>query len=307
MTQSIVLAVLCCLAFAAAQPANDTNGTSPNWGSTGHEITAMVAKGFMSSGATAMCKRLLPEVGGDIAMIASWADDVRRLNQYLWSGPLHFINTPDWSCNYNRARDCKANMCTDGAIGNYTKRMQTAGLGIKQQAEALKFLVHFIGDIHQPLHVGFTTDRGGNSITGTYNGASKNLHVVWDSGVLDQRLKTDFQGSGAAYGRWIVQQLNGPWSSKATQWRQCSSSGPACSQDWAVESAAIACSNSYVDVDGKTALKNGFKLATPYYTRNMPVVEQQLAKAGIRLANVLNSAAVEFFSTMPQEQQPSTA
>jgi hypothetical protein len=264
---------------------------APEWGSTGHQISAMIAKAFLSPAAVNMCKRLIPDVQGDIAMAASWADVVKKQPAYAWSSNLHFVNTPDWACNYNRQRDCKNNFCLDSAIYNYTKRVQDASIGLKQQGEALKFLVHFIGDVHQPLHVGFASDLGGNTITGQYYSDSGNLHGIWDTNILQQRVNSDYGGSGSAYSRYIVQQIQGQWSSQVNAWRACSAPQNACSGDWAGESVQVACSNSYVDSDGKTKLRSGFKLAAPYYTRNWPVIELQLAKAGVRLANVLNAAA----------------
>jgi len=265
------------------------------WGNTGHTVVAGIAKNYLGANATKVCKALLPEVGGDIMQIASWADDVRKQPGYTWSGPLHFVNTPDWACTYSRSRDCKdnrgnPNVCCDGAIQNYTGRIASR-LSQAQRAEALKFLVHFIGDIHQPLHVGFSTDAGGNSITGTFMGQQYNLHSLWDSGILNKRISDDFGGSQAKWLAWFLTQLNGPWSSKISGWRGCKGSAPygACSQDWSTESITQACAYSYVEANGKTHVANGFNLGQPYYNRNIPIIEEQIAKGGIRLANVLNS------------------
>jgi len=264
-----------------------------SWGPTGHATLAAIARGYLGSNAAKLCQTLLPEVQGDLSQVASWADDVRTDPAYKWSAPLHFINTPDWVCTYTQSRDCKGGVCVDGAIQNFTSRVANTKLSQAQRAEALKFLVHFIGDIHQPLHVGFKSDLGGNTITGTFMGSSTNLHSLWDSGVINKRLSDDFSRSAAKWLSWLQGQLKGAWSSKINGWKRCQSSAPssACSSDWASESIGLACSNAYVNSDGKTHLATGFKLDDAYYNRNIPVIEQQVAKGGIRLANVLNSIA----------------
>jgi hypothetical protein len=298
--QLLLVVVLC--GFLTAE--------SVKWGPDGHEIVAAIAKSFLGKNATKLCKTLLPEVSGDIVQIANWPDQVRRLPEYAWSGPCHFINTPDWACNYNRNRDChdehgNQGYCVDGAVQNFTKRVQDMRLGQNQQAEALKFLVHFVGDIHQPLHVGFTTDEGGNTIEGTFEGEHTNLHVVWDSHIIIKRMTDDFHGSQDSYVTWLIKQLNGPWSSQAAQWRQCSSPSQdnACSSDWASESIGLACTNAYVEADGKRHVATGFRLSDPYYTRNLPIVEQQLARAGIRLANVLDLIAPNLVAQLESRPQ----
>jgi hypothetical protein len=287
------------------------SGPVPNWGPAGHEIVASIAKNFLGTNATKLCKYLLPDIEGDIVQIANWADEVRRQPEYEWSGPCHFINTPDWKCNYSRLRDCHNDAgtqgyCVDGAIQNFTKRVQDSRLGQDQQAEALKFLVHFVGDIHQPLHVGFTTDEGGNTIEGTFEGQSTNLHVVWDTHMIVKRITDDYRGSQDSYVNWFIKQINGPWKNDAATWRQCPNPAPdnACSSDWASESIGLACTNAYVESDGKRHVPDGFRLADPYYNRNIPVIEEQLARAGVRLANVLNLIAPTALAQLAQNSQP---
>ncbi|KAH7426898.1 hypothetical protein KP509_10G021200 [Ceratopteris richardii] len=115
-------------------------------------------------------QELLPEyAGGSLASLCSWADEVRF--KYRWSSALHYIDTPDFRCNYNYDRDCHdsddvKDRCAAGAIKNYTSQLASSSSSSAQYnlTEALLFLAHFVGDIHQPLHVGFTSDLGGNSI-----------------------------------------------------------------------------------------------------------------------------------------------
>ena len=78
----------------------------------------------------------------------------------LHEGVLHYIDTPDWACDYVKSRDCANSMCVAGAITNYTNRLLSSTVDYTARNEALRFLTHFVGDIHQPLHVAFSGDEG---------------------------------------------------------------------------------------------------------------------------------------------------
>ncbi|KAJ3704066.1 hypothetical protein LUZ61_007771 [Rhynchospora tenuis] len=107
------------------------------WGTDGHYMVCKIAQSYLTSTASSAVLKLLPSsANGNLASMCSWADNVRT--SYPWSSALHYIDTPD-------------NLCTYSYSNNLT--------------QALMFLSHFMGDVHQPLHVGFTTDAGGNGIT----------------------------------------------------------------------------------------------------------------------------------------------
>jgi len=268
------------------------------WGADGHYIVGAVAMSLLSKNATALAQTLLPEVQGDISSIASWADQARFQANYLWSEHLHFINTPDWQCNYFFARDCHSpfgqGMCADGAIQNYTQRLANPQLPATQRAEALKFLTHFCGDIHQPLHVGFINDMGGNAQKGTFfNTHNLTLHHVWDNNMIEKRIKDSFGGNAANFASYLSAKVKGDWAAQAKQWSQCKTKKPfnSCSTEWAQNAISLACKYAYVEADGTTRIQDGFNLQQAYFDRNMPVIEQQLAKGGVRLATILNSIA----------------
>ena len=143
------------------------------WGAEGHGIIARLAQSELTASVSSWVQDLLPwHWNGSLSSMASWADSIIHANSnptgsanWQWSRPLHYINTPDWSCAYHVDRDCVNNVCIDGAVRNYTKRLAEE-LDRTQQQEALYFLIHFVGDMHQPLHIGFTSDYGGNSVEG---------------------------------------------------------------------------------------------------------------------------------------------
>jgi hypothetical protein len=143
------------------------------WGPVGHSIIVRLAQSQLVDSAPEWITSLTPwHWKGNLSAMASWADNIlypdtdpTGYDNWQWSRELHYINIPDWSCEYRSERDCVNDKCVAGAIKNYTKRLETE-LDDIQQKEALYFLIHFAGDIHQPLHTGFISDRGGNSVRG---------------------------------------------------------------------------------------------------------------------------------------------
>jgi len=268
----------------------------PMWGVLGHYMTAAIAQGFLTPAARNGVANLLPEVDGDMGLVASWADQVGR-DMFPWSPPLHFINTPDWACTYERKRDCidsgRPNYCVDGAIQNFTSQLVANRAPLSMKV-ALMFTIHFIGDIHQPLHVGFTSDEGGNTIKGTFEGTyGRKLHQVWDEDMIEKRINDDYQGDNSTYLQYFMDRMqSGDWASQVSGWQACPEDDPsdihACSQSWASQSVTYACSTAYVDQTG-AKIEDDFDLENPYYEFAYPVAELQIARGGVRLANVVNA------------------
>lgn len=121
------------------------------WGADGHRVIGSIANKYLSKIASNQVESLLGT--SDLSTVATWADSVKHTSAYRWSSKLHFINTPDWECGFSPVSDCAGNRCLSGAISNYTQRLESQ-YSDDDREEALKFLVHFVGDIHQPLHVG---------------------------------------------------------------------------------------------------------------------------------------------------------
>lgn len=144
------------------------------WGPVGHTTIVRLAQSQLSGAALDWSISLTPwHWNGNLSAMASWADDIlyadanpTGFGNWQWSRPLHYVNIPDWNCEYKPERDCVDEVCVAGAIRNYTRRLETI-LDEVQRKEAMYFLIHFMGDIHQPLHAGFSGDRGGNSVRGT--------------------------------------------------------------------------------------------------------------------------------------------
>jgi|688.fasta_scaffold159542_3 hypothetical protein len=248
--------------------------TTHAWGSIGHIAVAQIAQNNLTSIARELISDVIPN--GDMSLVANWADEIRNRPDWYWSEPLHFIDIDDWICNYDRNRDCYNslgyfNYCVDGAIQNYTGLLKQNN----KDAEYLKFLIHFVGDIHQPLHCGFKNDRGGNMIKIHFDGHNTNLHSLWDSGLIMKRIKDDFENDT---NMWIKYLINNSISDNCI----------GCSELWGNSSARLACNYSYVRDDGLTRIMSGDSLGDEYYKRNIVLIEQLIVYAGYRLGELLN-------------------
>ena len=231
-----------------------------------------------------------------------------------WNRPLHAaLTVPWWTGQYVRSRDCWANWtigywkdgCLDGAIQNYTQRLANVSLEYEQRVEALKYIVHFIGDLHQPLHGGFWTDYSGDTTYGYWFGPSGygpptprvTLHTIWDRGLIYKRFEDDYGGDEYAWEKSVAGNAS-RYAGSFEQWTTCpaSSTSPlvygACPDVWLSESNLLCMAVVYrYNATGPVFnYTTGFNITadTGYYQWALPTVELQLIKAGVRMANVLN-------------------
>jgi len=292
------VAAACLCALALAVPAL-------GWGSDGHEAIAAIASNLIKSSTSSKVSSILS--GAAMSSVATWADEVRDEAEWSWSAPDHFLNTPDGLCSYSYNRDCHNNegqqgYCVVGAINNYTNILEQSapsanpainllrGMQLFRddglELVALKFLIHFMGDIHQPLHCGFTSDRGGNEISVTFDGKATNLHAVWDNNLVwaAESLATGSGYDWAGFATNLTQRIQtGDFASQADQWRKCPDGSALCPDTWATESVTDACKYAYAGV------KSGDTISQQYIETALPVVDTKIAQAGVRLANLLDS------------------
>ena len=146
----------------------------------GHRIVALVATPRLAPRAAAEVARLLD--GGSLASVATWADSVRT--KHPETGPWHYVDIPTWESSYNPERDCPKGACIITALTEKLAILSDKGRSKADRGDALRFVVHFMGDLHMPLHNGERSDKGGNDVKLTFNGRQTNLHSVWDSGLL---------------------------------------------------------------------------------------------------------------------------
>jgi hypothetical protein len=145
-----------------------------SWGRIGHRVAARMAEERLTPAASAAIHDLLgPEVS--LADISTWADEHRNPRSGAW----HYVDVPITESRYN-PRFCPANGCVVSKINDFRQVLQDPKAGKTEKLQALKFLIHLIEDLHQPLHVGDTGSRGGNSIQVRFYNRGSNLHRVWD-------------------------------------------------------------------------------------------------------------------------------
>lgn len=154
------------------------------WGPLGHRVVAELAQRHLSPAAEAEVVRLLaPEHTRSLADIASWADQMQNdpAMAALWKQTRgqHYVNFHGGrSCDYVPPRDCRDGRCVVAALDYYVGVLGDRSQPDRARRNALKFVVHFVGDIHQPLHAGYRDDKGGNTFQVQFDGKSSNLHKV---------------------------------------------------------------------------------------------------------------------------------
>lgn len=240
------------------------------WGPKGHRLVAGLASTELTPRARTEVSRLLRgEAEPTLAGIANWADDLREHDPDLGkrSARWHYVNLAEDDCAYRPATQCPTGDCLIEAIARQRDLLADRRQPDAVRAQALKFLVHFIGDAHQPLHAGYARDRGGNTIQVQLDGKGTNLHWIWDGEVI---------ASGKMSERRYLQHLQRmPLPADAR--------------------IGIDDPTAWVEASCRIVLRDGFyplkpKIEPAYFTQWRPTAEQQLRIGGHRLAAVLNAA-----------------
>lgn len=251
------------LAMAATLAASSS---ARAWGRLGHRAAALLTASRLTPNAKAAILDLL-EPGESLADASTWADEVRRERKE--TGPWHYVNVPITESKYD-PKFCPAEGCVVSAIRKHRDKLADANAPKVERREALRFLVHFVQDMHQPLHVGHRGDRGGNDLQVQFFGKGSNLHRVWDSGLLER------QATGEA--AWLAEIAALATPENVAKWK----GGTV--EDWATESLLKA-KAAYLD----GALKKGAKLDREYQELGLPIARERLAQSGVRLAEMLNA------------------
>lgn len=177
MIRALLIALLLLLPFDALA-----------WGPLGHRLVALLALDELDPAVRRDIDALLAgEPDPSLPGIANWADELRANDPDLGkkSAKWHYVNIAEHDCVYQPERDCPGDACVVAAIRDQTAILADRSLPRAQRLQALKFVVHFIGDVHQPLHAGYARDKGGNDVQINLNGRGSNLHQLWDSGMLN--------------------------------------------------------------------------------------------------------------------------
>jgi len=243
------------------------------WGGDGHRIVGTIASSDLTPAAAAAMRELL----GDetLADACCWADEVRSDRTYDWLKPLHYINVPLGATALDMSRDgAKGEQVVD-AIARFRKVLADPSQPKEKRREALRLVLHFVGDIHQPLHVSYAVDLGGNRLSVVSFGAKSNMHRVWDTDLIRRKLK-DTKGGWATLSADLRQSIT---DQQRETWRAVTEP-----RAWADESLSITRRLYREPPDAKEGVNDA------YWQAWMPVVNERLQMAGVRLAAVLNAA-----------------
>ncbi len=230
------------------------------WGQTGHRAMGLLAERNLSKKAKKEIERILK--GESLSMTSTWMDEIRSDSTYRYSYDWHWVTIPDGQTYEQTEKNPKGDVIA--AIETIIAELKSGKFSGKEETIRLKMLVHLIGDIHQPLHVGLGPDKGGNDVKVMWFRADSNLHRVWDSDMID-----DKNVSYTELANWIGQ----PSSTDLATWQKSTV------RDWAKESMSYR-KQVYDYGNGKM----GYQYSYKYFD----IVKLRLQQSGIRLAAVLN-------------------
>ena len=292
------------------------------WGCEGHQVIALLAEKHLTPHALAMAKKILADgpidpslsryckEGGIDAMAdaSTWPDDIRGLRPE--TSPWHYIDIPLGTTRRDVEKFCDPKeSCVTRAITDQLQILRSADSDPRKRADALRFVIHFVGDLHQPLHATTNNDQGGNCVPVAFfdvmpqlrnpqtESYAPNLHGVWDTNILAKAT----EGKTAVQ---VASDLDQSFRSKIVRWQKSRTDVDA----WAWESYQLAAKKAYGKLPVRIAvetpqpimscaddshisariLKLNERLTDPYQNMAVPIVRQRLAQAGARLALLLN-------------------
>jgi hypothetical protein len=232
-----------------------------SWGLTGHRVVGQVADIYLTKKARKEVKKILGSES--LADVANWMDFIKSEARFDFMYNWHFVTIPDGQTYETSEKESKGDVIW--ALHKSINELKSDTLTLEEKQFTLKILVHLVGDIHQPLHVGNGTDKGGNDVKLKYFWQDSNLHRVWDSGMID--------GQDLSYSEYVLR-INHTNKELVEKWQSASIN------EWAMESMTM---RSSVYAIGEK--KN---LTYRYNYDHIAEVDQRLLLAGVRLAGVLN-------------------
>ena len=248
-----------------------------SWGVVGHKTIAQIADNHLTPQAKNAVKALLGNQS--LADVATWADEVRNQQEYKRTASWHFLNVP-LGLNYIQFIQAVKNQPKENvytALIKCQQELTDVNTTTETKAIALKFIVHFVGDLHQPMHISRTEDKGGNTIQVRFDNKGTNLHNLWDSKLMEHQ-RGSYTELSSSY--------DGATPKQIKEWQ---------SDDilkWIFESYIIS-SQLYAEVEG------GINIDEQYYKNHISIIQQRLQKGGIRLAGVLNNS-LKFINNIPK-------
>jgi S1/P1 Nuclease len=237
------------------------------WGPEGHKAVAILAARYMRRDTLARVRVLLGQE--NIEDVSLWADDIAHSTR-TDTAPWHYIDIPLRDSNINLSRDCPRGQCVLVKTEEFLDTLGNPQSSPGARREALKFVIHFVADLHQPLHCEDNHDKGGNTQQVIFEGHGDNLHWVWDTGLVEE-IDPDARDLAAMLARQITGRDRAAWDQGSIS-------------DWVLESQQLAQTVAYRNLS-VIALPT---LGPSYDQRAEAAIKRQLEKASVRLAWVLD-------------------
>jgi hypothetical protein len=250
MKRSSIIAVLCLTASVC----------SFGWGPTGHRATGLVAEKHLTKKAKKALALILQ--GQSLAMASTWMDDIRSDSTFDYMADWHWVTIQNGETYDKSVKNPNGDIIQ--TLERVIQELKSGKLNAAEEAQRIKILIHLVGDLHQPLHVGGGSDRGGNDVRVTWFRTESNLHRVWDSDMIDDTRLSFTE---------LAESLQMP-DAAAVQKMQSTNI-----RDWANESMGYR-SQVYAYGDGR--------LGYEYSYKNFPLVRTRILESGVRLAGLLN-------------------
>ena len=237
------------------------------WGPEGHEAVAILTERYLRPQTRAHVRELLGSESLENASL--WADQIAHSTRPE-TAPWHYIDIPLGDSKIDLRTECPQGKCVLAKTDEFLAVLGNPRAGREMRSEALKFVVHFVADLHQPLHCEDDHDKGGNTLTVIFEGHPDNLHWVWDTGLVEE-INRDPRALAAELGREVTLAERAAWQTGSIE-------------AWVVESHRLAQTVAY---------RRSWMFGTPvlgreYDARAKAVVKVQLEKASVRLAFLLN-------------------
>lgn len=266
-----------------------TAPVSHAWGVLGHSTVAYVAQHYVSLETAGFVQGILGTAPDYMANsnVSSWPDSYRRTPEGEWSTQLHWIDAedaPPESCEVEFTRDCPPEGCVVLAIVNNTQILTDSASTPAQLLDAVRFLIHFAGDIHQPLHTE-ALEAGGNGINITWDGERENLHAIWDTQIPTKAAR------GASAEEWAKHMVglieDGKYDAGCWLNGMALDDVKGTAMGWANDANDYVCTD--VLPEGRDAVEaEGVDLAGAYFDKHGEVTQELIARAGYRLGKFLN-------------------
>ena len=258
------------------------------WGQTGHRSTAEIAERNMSAESVRKAHALLD--GHTLAYASTWADEIRSdPKNFGYSYSWHYTTWPDADTDFGAAEENKGTGLLLSQIDAQLAILKNPKASKPERSQALKFVIHLVGDVHQPLHVGDGGDKGGNACRVTWHGKNSNLHTVWDSDMIDKTQLSYTELSDFASQNRSPQQIKAWRSGNPQQWAE--ESKKLRSSIYPPEVVLPSAPVSYLSYCGPDVSPGAMPaLGYEYSYRFLPEVYERIYQGGIRLAMLLDAA-----------------